>query len=256
MVRVLLRQFYLAVTDFRFYLEAFQQTWHRTFGFLIFLAVGVAGVATVLEALWLFPALDAFGAWGKNHLPAFKVVDGRLSLERTGPIFLQYGSNPGWIFFLSDSDVPETELPIGAPAVLLLPEEIVIRYNDTERAHSWVQVGDFTFTPSDFDGYLSYTKWFFVPVVYSFLLVFQVFAKLFTAILLTPVSLWTSVALGVRIPFRWGFNIAAYSLAPAVTIDLGVRMTRVEITYFDWIYLGVAVLYTVMATRRCILPEG
>jgi hypothetical protein len=60
---------------------------------------------------------------------------------------------------------------------------------------------------------------------------------------------------GVRLPYSNCFTITAYSLVPAICIDLAVKMTGVEISYFSLIYLGVVALYTFFATQRCVVAH-
>lgn len=255
MLRQLPRQFYLAVTDFDFYLSVFQQPFRRTLAFLLFVAVAVATLATALEAWRIFPQLEEFSRWGEQNLPAFSVENGRLHLERPGPVILRYGENPPWTLLVSDAALSDEQLPWDEPSVWLLSGEVVLRYRGDVERYRWEDIGDFEFQPSRLPDYLPAAKLLFLPIAYSFLLVFNVLAKLFAAFLLTPLALWASLFRGVRLPFSWGFTIAAYSLAPAVTIDLGVRMTGVQIAYFDWIYLAIAAIYVVFATKRCVTAE-
>lgn len=254
MLRQLPRQFYLAVTDFDFYLSIFQQPLRRTWAFLLFVAVTVATVGTAIEAWRIFPELDQFSRWGEQHLPAFSVEGGKLHLKQSGPVILRYETEPPWTLLLSDTPLSDDQYPWDEPSIWLLPEEVVFRYRGSVERYLWADIGDFEFEPSRLPTYLPAAKLLFLPIAYSFLLVFNVLAKLFAAFLLTPLALWSSMFRGVRLPYSWGFTIAAYSLAPAVTIDLGVRMTGVQIAYFDWIYIAIAAVYVVFATKRCVTP--
>ena len=58
--------------------------------------------------------------------------------------------------------------------------------------------------------------------------------------------------LGSRLSYQECFTIAVYSLTPAFILNLGVTLTGQQGLLFDLIYLGIAAVYTFLATQRCL----
>jgi hypothetical protein len=78
-------------------------------------------------------------------------------------------------------------------------------------------------------------------------------AKSIQALLLCPIAFVVATGYGIRLSLRSGFTIALYSLAPAIAIDLAVRLTGLNISYFDLIYIVAAGIYTYFATQKCVV---
>ena len=257
MLRDFLRHLYLAVTEFEFYSRVFQQPVQRTLLFLLFVAAGVAVVQTLLYAWVLFPEMDHFVDWGSKALPPFSVARGKLSVDADQPLVAQFDSKGKYeLTFVFDTTGAYND-PYGLeePAFVFNARELSVQMEGQSQAYPWKDFGDFSFTPDHLGAYATLLKWGYFPTAYSLLLLWNLFAKALTAAFLGPVAYSIGLSYGVRLPYAHCFTITSYSLVPAICIDLAVRMTGVEISYFSLIYLGVVALYTFFATQRCVVAH-
>ncbi|MEJ2076391.1 MAG: DUF1189 family protein [Acidobacteriota bacterium] len=257
MLRYFPRQLYLAISDFEFYKRVFQQPLRETLLFLLYLAGLVAIVLTLIDAWWLFPAIDSFVAWGKTNLPPFEVTEGTLKLASVQPIVKHFdGPNDAiWTFIFDTSGTYTEPLSLEEPALLFARKDLTLRFEGKSQSYSWGDFGEFSFEPSKLGSYGTFLKWSYFPLAYSFLLIFSLLAKPLTALVLSPLAYSVGLSYGIRLPFLNCFTIALYSLVPAIAIDLAVRMTGMEISYFDLIYLAAAAVYTFFATQRCVVAH-
>lgn len=257
MLRHFPRQLYLAISDFEFYKRIFQQPLRETLLFLLYLAGLVAALLTLIYAWQLFPALDNFVHWGETNLPAFEVSGGTLKLGSTQPIVEHFDRPKGstWTFIFDTSGTYSEPLSLEEPALLFARRDLTLRVEGRSQSYAWDDFGEFKFEPSELDTYGRLLKWSYFPLAYSFLLVFTLLAKPLTAVVLSPLAYSVGLSYGIRLPFMNCFTIALYSLVPAITIDLAVRMTGMEISYFDLIYLAAAAVYTFFATQRCVVAH-
>ncbi len=257
MLRNFSRQLYLAIADFEFYKRVFQQPLRQTLVFLLYVAGLVAIVLTLIDAWWLFPIVDDFVAWGKTNLPEFEVSQGTLTLGSNQPIVEHFERPDGstWTFIFDTSGTYTEPLSLEEPALLFARHDLTLRFEERSQSYSWDDFGSFKFEPSELGSYSSLLKWSYFPLAYSFLLVFTLLAKPLTALVLSPLAYSVGLSYGIRLQFLNCFTIALYSLVPAITIDLAVRMTGMEIGYFDLIYLAAAAVYTFFATQRCVVAH-
>lgn len=258
MLRHFPRQLYLAISDFEFYKRVFQQPLRDTLIFLLYLAGLVAVILTLIDAWWLFPAVDTFVAWGADNLPSFAVTDGSLKLDSKQPIVKHFERANGsmWTFIFDTSGTYAEPLSLDEPAILFARKDLTLRLEGQSQVMSWDDFGNFKFEPSQLDAYGTLVKWTYFPLAYSFLLVLTLLAKPLTAIILSPTVYFAGLHYGgIRLPFSNCFTIALYSLVPATTIDLAVKMTGMQIDYFDLIYLAAAAVYAYFATLRCVVAH-
>jgi hypothetical protein len=80
-------------------------------------------------------------------------------------------------------------------------------------------------------------------------------AKSIQALLICPIAFIVGSSYGVRLSLQSAFTIAVYSLVPAIAIDLAVRVTGLNISYFDLIYIVAAGIYTYFATQKCVVIQ-
>ena len=257
MLRNFPRQLYLAISDFEFYKRVFQQPLRETLGFLLYLSGLVAVILTLIYAWWLFPAVDQFVDWGRTNLPAFEVSDGVLKMSSDQPIVKHFeGANGStWTFIFDTSGTYAEPLAMEEPAILFARRELTLRMEGRNQSYAWRDFGNFSFDPSQTGAYGTLLKWAYFPLAYSALLVTTLLSKALTAIILSPMAYFVGLSYGIRLPFLSCFTIGLYSLVPAIAIDLAVKMTGMQISYFDLIYLAAAAVYTYFATQRCVVSQ-
>jgi hypothetical protein len=257
MLRDFPRQIYLAVTDFEFYGRVFQQSFQRTLVFLLFAATVVAALQTLIYAWVLFPELDRFVDWGRTALPPFSVVGGELSVDADQPLVTKFDAEgpSDWTFVFDTTGAYKDPYGLEEPAFVFGDKDLSVQMEGQSQAYPWNDFGDFSFAPDQLGAYGTLLKWGYFPAAYSLLLLWNLFAKALTAAFLSPMAYSIGLSYGVRLPYSNCFTITSYSLVPAICIDLAVRMTGVEISYFNLIYLGVVAVYTFFATQRCVVAH-
>lgn len=255
MLRSFVRQIHLAITDFDFYATIFQQPFRFTLVFYLLISGLVAAFLTLLYAVFYFPEVDRFADWSESNLPAFSVTQNELRVEADQPYIVEFKNGIDWTFAFDTTGTYKDPSGLSQPALLFARKNLYLRVNDQNQTYSWADFGEFNFSPSDAEQYVSIFKWAYFPVAYSFLLVSNLIAKAFQALILAPLAYSVGVTYGTRMSLVNCLTITLYSLVPAIAIDLGVRMTGLEISYFDFIYLAIAGIYTFFATQRAALAH-
>lgn len=255
MLRSFPRRLYLAIMDFGFYGQVFRQPLRDTLVFLLYLAALLAFLLTLLYAWRLFPTLDHFLAWAGDHIPAFEIRDGQLETSATQPIRTTYDGEFQLTLVFDTTGIYTDPAGLDEPAVLLTSRNLFLRSGGRTQTFTWADYGPFRFDPAQVDGYGAILKLLYFPGAYSVLLVYHLLAKGLTAIFLVPLAYSMGLSYGVRFRFRECFTVTLHSLVPAVTVDFAVTMSRVEISYFDLIYLAAAAVYTVFAAQRCAVAQ-
>lgn len=248
-----LAQSYLAITDFEFYQSVWEQPLRATLIFLLYLSATVAIALTLIYAWQFYPVLSDFVDWAKENAPPFSVVDGQLEVEADQPLLLEYQDDPTWTFVFDTTGVYKDPEGLEEPVVLFTRDTLFLRVQGTTEAYSWGDIGPLEVQPESLGGYKSVLTLLYFPLSYSIFLVYTLLAKSVQALLICPVAFIVGSGYGVRLSLRNAFTIALYSLVPAIAIDLAVRVTGLNISYFDLIYIVAAGIYTYFATQKCVV---
>lgn len=246
------RQFYLAITDFRFYQESFQQRLRRTLRYHLFLSAHVAVFLTLLWSWVILPAAADFFQWAARNLPAWKVEGGVLKVDADMPLKRNYPADPPWTFVFDTTGAYQDATGLKEPAVLFLRERLILKYQGQLQTHLWEDLGGLEVQPQHMNFYQTYFRWLYFPLAYSWLLTWTLLAKALQALILSLVAMSTASIYGVRLTLTQAFTIAIYSLTPAIVIDLLVRCVGVEVQFFDIIYLLTAGVYVYLASQKCV----
>jgi hypothetical protein len=249
------RRLYLAVTDFDFYARIFQEPARNTLLLLLYLACLVSIILTIHYATIFFPALTHFQAWAEESMPSFETGEDGLRVDAEQPLVLKYSNDFSLTLVFDTTGTYTDPLGLEEPAVLLTRDRLFLRSASQTQTYNWSEYGDFAFRPEEIETYGFVLRLLYFPTAYAFLLVYQLLAKSVTALLLSFLTYPIGARYGIRFTALNGFTIALYSLVPAITIDLAVKMTRVQIDYFDFIYLTAAAIYTVLAAQRCAVAH-
>lgn len=251
------RQFYLAVMDFDFYQEIIYQPLRSSLIYLLYLSAHVAIVLTALFAWVLYPGVTRFVDWAQQNLPSIQIQNGKLHVEAEQPLVKRYkGESETWTIVFDTTGTYETGESLQEPSVLMTEEKLLLQFQGMSSTYLFKDFGDGRLTPEDLPAFQKWFKWLLFPLGgYSFWLIWTFIAKALQALLLSPLGFAVSSVYGVRMAISNSFNIALYSLAPAIVIDLAVGLTGITISYFDWIYLGVAMIYVYLATQKTVLAR-
>lgn len=251
----MLRQFpiqaYRAVTDFEFYPTVFEQPLQRSLLFLLYLSGTVAALLTLIYAGHYAPEVDRFFAWAHQNFPAISVEQGKLRVEADQPLLIKYANGETWTLVFDTTGTYTDPVGLEEPVLLFSRDNLYLRNQGQTNTYPWLNLGDFSVSQENLDDYRATLEVLYFPIGYGFFLLFNLLAKAIQALLLSPLAFSVGASYGVRLPLSRCFTIALYSLIPAIVVDLAVRLTGLNIAYFDIIYLAAAAVYTFLATQRC-----
>jgi hypothetical protein len=248
-------QIYLAITDFEFYRSVWQQSLRATLIFLLYLSAAVAVALMVIYAWRFYPVFNDFVEWAEQNTPPFAVVDGQLQVQADQPLLLEYRNDPTWTFVFDTTGIYEDPEGLEEPVLLFTRDQLFLRIQGATEVYSWRDLGPLEVRPEDLRNYRQILILIYFPLSYSAFLIYTVLAKSIQALLICPIAFIVGSGYGVRLSLQNAFTIALYSLVPAITIDLAVRVTGLNISYFDLIYIVAAGIYTYFATQRCVMIE-
>ena len=248
------RQGYSAITNFLFYRTIFDQPFSKTASFL-HLSIHTAGVITLILSWQYGPQLLDLLEWSQDNLPQFEVGDGRLSVDARQPLVRRYPGEKTITFVFDTTGKHLDPMQLEEPAILFTKKFLYLRTAGETRGYAWEDFGDIQIDTEDFEALSQLFKWFYFPIGGFCILVYTIIAKGLSAIALGLFALSASLRYGIHLPFQQRFTIALYSLTPAIVIDLAILVTGLVIPYLFVLYLGTAIIYTYLATQKCVTSE-
>ena len=248
-------QTYLAITDFEFYKSVWQQPLRATLLFLLYLSATVAIALTLIYAWHFYPVLSDFVDWAEENAPTFAVTDGELQVEADQPLLLEYPGDPSWTFVFDTTGTYEDPEGLEEPVMLFTRDDLFLRVQGANETYPWNDLGTLEERPQDLRDYKTVLSLVYFPIGYSVFLIYTMLAKTIQALLVCPIAFIVGSGYGVRLSLLNAFTIALYSLVPAIAIDLAVRVTGLNISYFDLIYIVAAGIYTYFATQKCVMIQ-
>ena len=248
-------QSYRAITEFEFYQDIWQQSLRATLVFLLYLSAVIAIALTLIYAWQLYPVFSDFFDWAERNIPQFAVVEGQLEVDADQPLLLEYRNDPTWTFVFDTTGTYRDADGLKEPVLLFTGDKLFFRFQGAAEVYPWRDLGPLEVSPGDLSDYKRVLTLLYFPLGYSFLLIYTMLAKSIQALLLCPIAFVVATGYGIRLSLRNGFTIALYSLVPAIAIDLAVRLTGLNISYFDLIYIVTAGIYTYFATQKCVVIQ-
>ena len=249
------RQGYSAITNFLFYRTIFDQPFSKTASYFLHLSIHTAGVITLIVAWHYGPQLLDLLEWVQGNIPQFEVVDGRLSVDARQPLVMRYPGEKIITFVFDTTSKNVDPMQLKEPAILFTEKFLYLRTAGETRGYAWKDFGDIRMDIEDFETLSQLFKWFYFPIGGFCILVYTIIAKSLSAIALALFALSASLRYGIHLPFQQRFTIALYSLTPAIVIDLAILVTGVVIPYLFILYSGTAIIYTYLATQKCVTSE-
>jgi hypothetical protein len=242
-----------ATYDLGLYPEVQRQRLRRTFAHLVLLVLLSTVAATAVVALGVrdlvrkvLPEVD--------KLPTITIKDGQASANVPQPWTKRLGrddeSGRELVLIIDTIDVlpgfgeDQMGLFLQRTNLLVKPSDGQVRVIPLER------IGDRVIGPQLIRTWLVRMQWL-APLVFGVAaFVYFWLMKGLQALVLVLVGLLA--ATGRRRPLGFGslFAIGVYALTPAVLIDCLLRVTRVQVPFWWLLYLGIAIVYTVLAVRR------
>ena len=247
-------QSYSAVTDFYFYRTIFEQPIRKTLIYFLFLTVHTAALLTLILGWHYGPQLLNMFRWAQGNLPSFEVKHGRLSVAAEQPLVRKYRGKEIVTFVFDTTGTYSDPNELEEPVILFTEDKLHFRLAGETKTYSWEDFGDFQVGSREFETLISF-KWVYLPIGYLLALAYTLVAKGLSASFLALLALSASLRYGIHLPFQQRLTIALYSLTPAVVIDLAVKLTGVEISYFFLFYFSIAAIYTYLATQKCVISE-
>ena len=240
------QQAYAATSDFSFYRTVFEQSPGRTAVYLILLSAHLAAVLTLATAIHSAQILG----WVEDNFPPLEITDGELDVSADQPLILKYPGVSMVTFVFDTTGVYNDPRQLSDPAVLFTREKLHVLYLDSVQTYNWKDL-----PVRGFGEFLRMVKVAYFPVAYLSLFMYSMVEKVILALLLSSIGVLATSAYEIRLPFVYYLTITAYSLTPAVIIELGVSMTGMGSWVLSLICLLTAGIYTYMASQRCVAIE-
>ena len=252
---VFLRQAYLAVTEFEFYCLIFRQPLLATLSYLVFLSLLVA-LTFAAVATWVqLPKIEDFVLWAGNNLPSISIQEGRLEVAGEQPLVLRYFGDQIVTFVYTEEQDLQLLEQLDPPAIVFQRDEFSLLVEGASGTWNWRDVAPFITLLSGPEEWGAWGQWLsliFFPTVFLVQWVFVVTGRSMQALLLMFCAASVAARLGNRLSYQECFTISVYSLTPAFILNLGVTLAGQQGLLFDLIYLGIASVYTFLATQRCM----
>ena len=249
------KQLLSSIQDFGFYRRIFRQPLKDSLIFLVLFSVLVSLLSTIITFIYLSPDIRDFLSWAKTNAPAISVSEGVLSVSTGQPLVLKYRGDETWILVFDTTGVYKNTSDFNEPVILLGREELVLRIKGQVQTYSWKDFGTFEVNSENI-GFLSLAlQGIIFPLGFIIHLFIALISKSLQAVLISPLAYSVANSYGVRLPFRSSFSIALYSLVPATALDLLVKASGMNISFFMFIYITAAIIYTYLATKKCVVIE-
>lgn len=255
MLKRLPEQLLSAIQDFGFYRKIFRQPLRDTLLFLLYFSILVALLSTIISFLHLVPDFNRFISWAEVNAPALSVNEGILQIAADQPLVLTYQGEEKWFLVFDTTGVYQDTSDFNDPVMLFSREELVLRIRGQVQSYSWNDFGTFTLNSENINFYAKVLLVFLAPLGFLFYLLVTLVSKSLQALLISPLAYSVAGTYEVRLPFRSSFAIALYALVPATALDLLVKASGMNISYFLFIYISAALIYTYLATKKCVIIE-
>ncbi len=255
---VFVKQAHLAVTEFDFYPLIFRQPLAWTLRYLLFMSVLVALTFALVETWVQLPKIKEFVNWASYNLPPISVQDGKLQVEGQQPLVRRYFGEQITTFVYTESQDLQILEDLEPPAAVFQREEFSLLVEGGSGTWNWRDVAPFITLvggPERWQDWAGWLSFIFFPTVFLVRCIFVFTVKSMQALLLMFCAASAAARLGTRLDYRECFTIAVYSLTPAFILNLGVTISGQQGLVFDLIYLGVAAVYTFLATQRCLSSD-
>ena len=255
---IFVKQAHLAVTEFDFYRLIFRQPLAWTLLYLLFLSVLVA-LAFALVTTWVqLPKIKEFVNWATYNLPAISVQDGKLQVEGQEPLVRRYFGEKIITFVYTESQDLQMLEDLEPPAAVFQREEFSLLVEGASGTWNWRDLAPLMpllGSPERWRDWEEWLSFIFFPAVFLVRWISVFMVRSMQALLLMFCAASAAARLGTRLNYRECFTIAVYSLTPAFILNLGVTLSGQQGLMFDLIYLGVAAVYTFLATQRCLSSD-
>lgn len=244
-----------SIQDFGFYRRIYRQPLKESLRFLLYFSILVAVLSTIISFLHISPDFRRFVDWAEENVPSISVQDGVLNVEAEQPLILKYRGEKTWILVFDTSGVYEDTSEFNDPVVLLSRDRLILRIEGQLEDYSWSDFGTFELNSQNIGYYSILLQALIVPLGFLFHLLVTLISKGVQAVLISPLAYSVANSYGIRLPFRSSFAIALYALVPATALDLLVKASGMNISYFMFIYIFAAIIYTYLATKKCVVIE-
>jgi len=201
------------------------------------------------------PDFRRFASWAEDNTPSLHVDDGVLRVEAEQPLILKYRGEETWVLIFDTTGVYQDTSEFDDPVILLSRERLTLRIEGQIEDYAWKDFGTFELNSGNIGYYSLLLQALLVPLGFLFHLIISLLSKGLQAVLISPLAYSIANSYGVRLPFRSSFAIALYALVPATALDLLVKASGMNISYFMFIYIFAAVIYTYLATKKCVAIE-
>jgi len=223
-----------------------RQRLRRTFVYLALLVL----VASASSTTWVMLKLREGVRWLEPHLdeiPTITIRNGVASADVEQPWVKVLGEENGkkWVAIIDTTGTLEGFKP-DEYGVFLKRTELLTKQENDERIIPLSRIPDTKIGPDIVREWIREGMRRAPFYVGAFMLIWYLFAKTMTALLLVLAGLTT----GRSLRFGQLFTVAVYALTPAVILDAASPFLPFHIPAFWLVYWGLAITYAIVGARR------
>ena len=241
-----------ATYDLDLYPEVTQQRIRRSFAFL-FLLILLSTVAVSVSAAVSVHKLAKKVRPEIDKIPTVLIRNGQASANVPQPWVKSFGKENGTseMVFIIDTTGTREGFEENQVGVFLKKTTVLVKQQSGEtRSMPLDKIDDLVLSPDVVHHYVDKAVRWTPFVVAGFMFVWYTIMKLIQSLILVLVGLIAGSGRKRTLRFGELFTIAVYALTPAILADSLLTLMPFDIPYFWLIYLGIAVVWTVLGTRR------
>ncbi|MBI2820604.1 MAG: DUF1189 family protein [Acidobacteria bacterium] len=245
----LIQQSYLSVTDFEFYRTVARQPWRRSAQYFFFWVAVAALFTTTAFSIRFYPRAVRVGDWLVQNLPPMDVRQGKLSAEVPVPYRIAMDDLDLRIV-VDPSDSVRQGSSRGGIEIIFNSDRIHFQFQGREDAYVFKETDNFRIDRESLGNTRAMLQTFFVPLSLILLFPYYALARGVQALFLSGCGLLLRRS---EPNLRWShwLNIAVYAQTPAILIGMIFQATTVPAPVAWFFYITTALLYTLLAGRRC-----
>lgn len=238
-----------SVIDFKFYNNIKDNTFAKSFLYLLLLMLIIYSMLTVRNFLLVENAMERTALELSASMPDFQLKDGKFSFEGKMPYYISSSTNEVFVIDTTGT-VDEKVLYNSMSGILITEDRLYIKNGLQQQSMRFSELGDVEFNKQKLIEFLPKLSW----LVLIFMLLWFVFVlggQLLFAAMLALIGLAISSGLNTDLKFKHLLNFSIYALTLPMIIDLAVDISMLPVSQFLFfvIYTVIAVAYLFNAVK-------
>ncbi|MBI3940563.1 MAG: DUF1189 family protein [Acidobacteria bacterium] len=252
-----LKHSYLSVTDFEFYATIARQPLGRSVRYLLLWITFTAVFSALVFFVRYYPTMAHVSEWLIQNMPAMEVKQGKLAAAVAAPHRMALSDLDLRVVVDPSNSVRKAEKQQGAE-VIFNSDRIYVQIHGREDSYQFAERDNFQINRQSLETMRAMLRLFFIPFSLVLFWPYYLLAKGLQVLFLAACGLTLRRPEWRQLQWRHWTNVAIYALTPAMLIGMIFQLTTVPALVAWFFYISTALLYTLLAARRCsqVPPEG